>query len=83
MRMIRLRKDNGKVITLYETDKQIVTYSHTLKNGMVGWNIQREELGKPSETLSGGYALANKQAEMYINSEIIRVSGEVRGMRWC
>ena len=42
MRMIRLRKDNGKVITLYETDKQIITYSHTIKNGMVGWNIQRE-----------------------------------------
>ena len=37
-----------------------------------------KELGKPSETLSGGYALANKQAEMYINSEIIRVSGKAR-----
>lgn len=83
IRLIKLRRDRNKTITLHKTQDQAITYKHTLKNGMVGWNIQRDILGKDSEILSGGYALANKQAEAYINSEIIRISGEAKGMRWC
>ena len=83
IRLIKLRRDRDKTITLHKTQDHTITYKHTLKNGMVGWNIQRDILGKDSEILSGGYALANRQAEMYINSEIIRISGEAKGMRWC
>lgn len=84
MRWVRLRRDNGRIISIHETENEIVQYLHQIKNGMVAWHIQRHN--KDGEILdsnvAGGYALANKEAERYINSEILRVKSEVNGMRW-
>lgn len=89
MRFIKLRRDCETPIILHETADEIVSYMHTLNNGMVAWNIERQRLqraGEPmplAESITAGYALANRETERYINSEILRVKAEVKGLRWC